>query len=72
MAPHKEESVVISLSVAVLLLVLAWTFMRSGGLKFSHALICVLLGFQLASSSMAATIHDGLAATAQAVSGIDP
>ncbi|MFD7629441.1 hypothetical protein ACFV7Q_26020 [Streptomyces sp. NPDC059851] len=63
---------VISLSVAVLLLVLAWIFMRGGGLKFSHALVCVLLGFQLANSSMATTIHEGLAATAQVVSGIDP
>ncbi|KOU28625.1 membrane protein [Streptomyces sp. WM6372] len=63
---------VISLSVVVLLLVLAWIFMRSGGLKFSHALVCVLLGFYLASSSMAGTIHDGLTATAQVVSGLRP
>ncbi|MFI6003572.1 hypothetical protein ACIA98_24675 [Streptomyces sp. NPDC051366] len=63
---------VISLSVVVLLLVLAWIFMRSGGLKFSHALVCALLGFYLASSSMATTIHDGLSATAQVVSGLRP
>ncbi|MET9962692.1 hypothetical protein ABZ128_27100 [Streptomyces sp. NPDC006326] len=63
---------VISLSVIVLLLVLAWIFLRSGGLKFSHALVCVLLGFYLASSSMAGTIHDGLSATAQAVAGLRP
>ncbi|MFJ9642266.1 hypothetical protein ACWEPM_08405 [Streptomyces sp. NPDC004244] len=63
---------VISLSVAVLLFVLAWIFMRNGGLKFSHALVCVLLGFQLAGSGMAETIHEGVAATAQVVSGIDP
>ncbi|MFB7054235.1 hypothetical protein [Streptomyces vinaceus] len=63
---------VISLSVVVLLLVLAWIFMRSGGLKFSHALVCALLGFYLASSSMATTIHDGLTATAEVVSGLRP
>uniref|UniRef100_A0AAU2JKL8 DUF2304 domain-containing protein n=1 Tax=Streptomyces sp. NBC_00049 TaxID=2903617 RepID=A0AAU2JKL8_9ACTN len=63
---------VLSLSVVVLLLVLAWIFVRSGGLKFSHALVCVLLGFYLASSSMAATIHNGLAATANVVSSLDP
>lgn len=63
---------VISLSVVVLLLVLACAFVRGGGLKLSHALVCVLLGFLLASSSMAATIHDGLAATADAVSGLGP
>ncbi|MFD6229773.1 hypothetical protein ACFWFZ_23300 [Streptomyces sp. NPDC060232] len=63
---------VLSLSVVVLLLILAWIFLRSGGLKFSHALVCVLLGFYLASSSMAATIHDGLTATANAVSSLNP
>ncbi|MFE9630853.1 hypothetical protein [Streptomyces sp. NPDC006463] len=63
---------VISLSVVVLLLILAWIFVRSGGLKFSHAVVCVLLGFYLASSSMAATIHDGLTATANAVSSLNP
>ncbi|MFD8634238.1 hypothetical protein [Streptomyces sp. NPDC059533] len=63
---------VISLSVVVLLIVLAWIFLRSGGLKFSHALVCVLLGFYLASSSMAATIHNGLAATANVVGGLKP
>ncbi|MCB5183220.1 hypothetical protein [Streptomyces antimicrobicus] len=63
---------VISLSVVVLLLALAWLFLRTGALKFSHALICVLLGFQLASSSVAATLHDGLAATATAIESLDP
>jgi hypothetical protein len=56
----------------VLLLVLVSIFVRSGGLKFSHALVCVLLGFYLASSSMAATIHDGLSATADVVSALRP
>ncbi|MGW0750424.1 hypothetical protein [Streptomyces sp. NPDC002587] len=63
---------VISLSVVVLLFILAWIFVRSGGLKFSHAVICVLLGFYLASSSMAATIHEGLTATANAVASLNP
>ncbi|MEU4730897.1 MULTISPECIES: hypothetical protein [unclassified Streptomyces] len=63
---------VISLSVVVLLLILAWIFLRSGGLKFSHAVVCVLLGFYLASSSMAASIHNGLTATANVVSSLDP
>ncbi|MCJ1675956.1 hypothetical protein MTF65_00980 [Streptomyces sp. APSN-46.1] len=63
---------VISLSVVVLLLVLAWIFLRGGGLKISHAIVCVLLGFYLASSSMATTIHDGLTATANVVSSLRP
>ncbi|MGW6688872.1 hypothetical protein [Streptomyces sp. NPDC054961] len=63
---------VISLSVVVLLLFLAWMFMRGGGLKLSHALVCVLLGFFLASSSLAATIHDGFSATAGVVGDLKP
>ncbi|MFE5805696.1 hypothetical protein OG444_06985 [Streptomyces sp. NBC_01232] len=63
---------VISLSVVVLLLILAWIFLRGGGLKLSHAVVCVLLGFYLASSSMAATINDGLTATANVVSSLNP
>ncbi|GGZ80580.1 hypothetical protein AB0P12_14585 [Streptomyces subrutilus] len=63
---------VISLSVVVLLLVFVCLFLRGGGLKPSHALVCVLFGFLLAGSSLAATVHDGLTATAEAVSGLDP
>lgn len=63
---------VISLSVLVLLLILAVVFLRSGGLKVSHALVCALLGFYLASTSLAPTIHSGVAATADIVSGLRP
>lgn len=62
----------ISISVVMLLLVLAVIFLRSGGLKLSHALVCALLGFYLASTSIAPTIHSGLTATADIVSGLRP
>lgn len=62
----------ISISVVVLLLVLAVVFVRNGALKLSHAVVCVLLGFYLASTSMAPTIHDGLTATADIVSSLKP
>ncbi|MFJ3904831.1 hypothetical protein [Streptomyces sp. NPDC090025] len=62
----------ISVSVVVLLLILAVIFLRSGGLKFSHALTCALLGFCLAGTSMAPTIHNGVAATANVVSSLRP
>lgn len=62
----------ISISVVLLLLILAVVFLRNGALKISHALICVMLGFYLASSSMAPTLHQGLAATAQIVSSLRP
>ncbi|MFI8103177.1 hypothetical protein [Streptomyces sp. NPDC086023] len=62
----------VSISVVLLLLILAVIFLRSGGLKFSHALVCMLLGFYLASSSVAPTIHDGLTATAGVVGSLHP
>ncbi|MYS33186.1 hypothetical protein K388_04079 [Streptomyces sp. KhCrAH-43] len=62
----------ISISVVLLLLILAVIFLRNGGLKISHALVCGLLGFFLAGTSMAPTIQDGIMATADVVSGIGP
>ncbi|CAD5915122.1 MULTISPECIES: hypothetical protein [Streptomyces] len=63
---------VISISLVVLLTILAVIFLRNGGLKLSHAIVCALLGFLLASTSMAPTIHDGIGATANLVSGLHP
>ncbi|MEV7194359.1 hypothetical protein AB0N81_21505 [Streptomyces sp. NPDC093510] len=62
----------VSISVVLLLVVLAVVFLRNGALKVSHAIVCGLLGFYLASTSMAPTIHDGLTATADIVSSIRP
>ncbi|WP_221350123.1 hypothetical protein [Streptomyces beigongshangae] len=62
----------ISISVVLLLVILAVVFVRNGALKVSHAVVCMLLGFCLASSSMAPTIHNGLTATADIVSTLRP
>ncbi|MEU2624908.1 hypothetical protein ABZ642_43525 [Streptomyces sp. NPDC007157] len=62
----------VSISVVLLLLLLAVLFMRQGGLKISHALVCMLLGFYLASTSVAPTISSGLTATADMVSSLRP
>lgn len=62
----------ISISVVLLLLVLAVIFLRNGGLKFSHAVVCALLGFFLAGTSMAPTIQEGIAATATVVGSLKP
>ncbi|MFB7373411.1 MULTISPECIES: hypothetical protein [unclassified Streptomyces] len=62
----------VSVSVVLLLLVLAVIFLRNGGLKLSHALVCALLGFFLAGTSMAPTIQNGVAATANVVSSLKP
>jgi hypothetical protein len=62
----------ISISVVLLLVVLAVIFLRTGGLKVSHAAVCVLLGFLLASTSMAPTIANGISTTAGVVSSLNP
>jgi hypothetical protein len=62
----------ISISVVFLLVILAVIFMRNGGLKVSHALVCMVLGFFLAGSNMAPTINSGLTATADLVSSLHP
>ncbi|GAA3292195.1 hypothetical protein SSP24_32170 [Streptomyces spinoverrucosus] len=62
----------ISISVVLLLFILAVIFVRNGGLKPTHAIVCLLLGFYLAGSSIAPTIHSGLTATADMVSGLRP
>ncbi|MCX4231248.1 hypothetical protein ACH4Y0_18345 [Streptomyces sp. NPDC020707] len=62
----------ISISVVLLLVILTVVFLRNGALKLSHAVVCVLLGFYLASTSMAPTIHDGVTATADIVSSLRP
>ncbi|MFF1546880.1 hypothetical protein [Streptomyces sp. NPDC058291] len=62
----------ISISLVLLLAVLAVIFTRNAGLKVSHALVCLLLGFLLAGTSMAPTIHSGLMATADIVGGLRP
>ncbi|WP_210586101.1 hypothetical protein [Streptomyces sp. GESEQ-35] len=62
----------VSISVVLLLLILAVIFLRNGGLKPTHAIVCALLGFYLASTSMAPTINSGLTATADIVSSLRP
>ncbi|MET9429731.1 MULTISPECIES: hypothetical protein [unclassified Streptomyces] len=62
----------VSVSVVLLLLVLAVIFLRNGGLKLSHALVCALLGFFMASTSLAPTIYNGVSATADVVSSLKP
>lgn len=62
----------ISISLVLLLLILAVIFLRNGGLKVSHAVVCALLGFFLAGTSMAPTIRDGITATADIVGSLHP
>lgn len=48
----------LSISAVVLLAIIVVILVRKSGLKGGHAVVCVLLGFYLASSTMAPTISD--------------
>ena len=48
----------LSISAVVLLAIIVVLLVRKSGLKAGHALVCVLLGFYLASSSVGPTIND--------------
>ena len=46
----------LSISAVVLLAVVVFLLVKKSGLKAAHALVCMLLGFYLASSTIAPTI----------------
>ncbi|GHJ35768.1 hypothetical protein [Streptomyces sp. TS71-3] len=48
----------LSISAVVLLLVIVFILIKKSGLNAVHAIVCILLGFYLASSSIAPTITE--------------
>jgi hypothetical protein len=50
--------VALSISAVVLLAIIVFLLIRKSGLKGGHAVVCMLLGFYIASSSVAPTISD--------------
>jgi hypothetical protein len=48
--------VALSISAVVLLAIIVFLLIKKSGLKGGHAVICILLGFYLASSTIAPTI----------------
>ncbi|CAL9520655.1 hypothetical protein [Streptomyces thermolilacinus] len=46
----------LSISAVVLLAIVVFLLIRKAGLKAGHAIVCMLLGFYLASSSIAPTV----------------
>jgi hypothetical protein len=50
--------VALSISAVVLLAIIVFLLIRKSGLKGGHAVVCILLGFYLASSTIAPTIRD--------------
>jgi hypothetical protein len=50
--------VALSISAVVLLAIIVFLLVRKSGLKAGHAVVCMLLGFYLASSTVAPTISE--------------
>ncbi|EFF92893.1 MULTISPECIES: hypothetical protein [Streptomyces] len=48
----------LSISAVVLLAIIVFLLIKKSGLKAGHAIVCMLLGFYLASSTIAPTISD--------------
>jgi hypothetical protein len=50
--------VALSISAVVLLAIIVFLLVKKSGLKAGHAVVCMLLGFYLASSTIAPTISE--------------
>ncbi|AXI88588.1 hypothetical protein G3I30_21840 [Actinospica acidiphila] len=48
----------LSISAVVLLAIVVFLLVKKSGLKAGHAIVCMLLGFYLASSTIAPTINE--------------
>jgi hypothetical protein len=62
--------VALSISAVVLLAIVVFLLIRKSGLKGGHAVVCMLLGFYLASSSIAPTISEVTSNVAGMLGGI--
>ncbi|MEU1298290.1 hypothetical protein [Streptomyces shenzhenensis] len=60
----------LSISAVVLLAVIVFLLIKKSGLKGGHAAVCILLGFYLASSTIAPTISELTTNVASMIGGI--
>ncbi|MGY0491984.1 hypothetical protein [Streptomyces sp. WG-D5] len=60
----------LSISAVVLFAIIVFILIKKSGLKAGHAVVCMLLGFYLASSSIAPTIKELTTNVAEMVGGI--
>ncbi|MER7997619.1 MULTISPECIES: hypothetical protein [unclassified Streptomyces] len=60
----------LSISAVVLLAIIVFLLVRKAGLKAGHAVVCMLLGFYIASSSIAPTISELTTNVAGMIGGI--
>ena len=61
----------LSISAVVLLAIVVILLVRKSGLKAGHAVVCMLLGFYLASSSVAPTISELTTNVAGMIGGLE-
>lgn len=61
---------ILPISATVLMLIVVVLLIRRSGLKFWHAFACALLGFYMASTSIAPSIHTLTTNVAGMLSGI--
>lgn len=59
----------LSISAVLLLLIVVALLVKKSGLKGGHAVVCTLLGFYLASSSVAPTIQQFTTSLAGMIGG---
>ncbi|WP_282694158.1 hypothetical protein [Streptomyces sp. CC208A] len=60
----------LQISVVVLLAIVVFLLIRKSGLKAGHAVVCALLGFYLASSSLADSITTLTTNVASMIAGL--
>lgn len=60
----------LSISVVVLLAIIVFLLIKKSGLKGGHAVVCMLLGFYLASSTLSPTISDLTTSVADMIGSI--
>ncbi|MFI5616457.1 hypothetical protein [Streptomyces sp. NPDC051567] len=60
----------LSISAVVLLAIVVFLLIRRSGLKAGHAVVCVLLGFYLSSSTIAPTLSQLTSNVASMISGL--
>ncbi|MFB7496842.1 hypothetical protein ACFC09_19525 [Streptomyces sp. NPDC056161] len=60
----------LSISAVVLLAIIVFLLIKKSGLKGGHAAVCMLLGFYLASSTIAPTISELTTNVASMIGGI--
>lgn len=60
----------LSISAVVLLAIVVFLLIKKSGLKGGHAVVCMLLGFYLASSTIAPTISQMTTSIAGMIGGL--